>query len=90
MPYCDCHADATGGFSSGYVDYRLEVRDPENLLGGIGEREKQEIIGCIAEDPRPAYKGDGESYTMRYGDYDIGFTVSGGAAEICSVRSLAK
>jgi len=90
LPYCDCHTDATGGFSSGYVDYRLEVQDAKNLLGSIGEREKQEIIGCIAEDPRPAYKDDGESYTMRYGDYDIGFTVSDGVAEICSVKEVNK
>jgi len=85
LPYCDCHPDASGGFASEFADYRLNVRDPEGLLYVFPERERSDVVGCLAEDPRPAYKKDGERFMMRYGDYDVSFIVDSGTATVCDV-----
>ena len=88
LPYCDCHTDAKGGFAADFVDYRLKVVDTDNLLGALTDSAREEITACIAEDPRPAYKADGEKFTMRYGEYDVTFSVSGGVATICKVDKV--
>lgn len=88
LPYCDCHTDAKGGFAADFVDYRLNVIDENNLLAVFNEREREEVIACIAEDPRPAYKNDGEKFTMRYGAFDVTFIVVSGVATICGVVSV--
>lgn len=85
LPYCDCHTDAVGGFADDFVDYRLEVRDPDGLLGVFCEEERAVVEGCLAEDPRPSYKADGKGYAMRYGDYDVRFDVSDGIVVVTGV-----
>lgn len=88
LPYCDCHTDAVGGFADGFTSYRLKVLDPDNLLAVYNEEDRAVVIGCIAEDPRPAYKADGQSYTMRYGNYDVTFTVEDGTAIVIGYRHI--
>lgn len=88
LPYCDCHTDATCGFAEEFVDYRLIVSDPQGLLDPFDEKAREVIEGCIAEDPRPSYKPNGEGYAMRYGEYDVRFDISDGIAVITRVEKI--
>lgn len=88
LPYCDCHVDAAGGFADSFVDHRLVVNDPDGLLRALPEADAAVVRDCIAEDPRPAYKTDGEEYAMRYGDFDVTFYASGTEATITRVKKI--
>ena len=82
IPYCDSIAEASGGFTEENADYFLSVEFICDT-GGLDEAYLREIEEILREDPRPQYKEQGEKiYKMRYGKYDVSFSVQNGTARV--------
>lgn len=77
IPYSDCKAEATGGFTDHAGEFLLEVVFPEHLLELLPPEKRQAVIGVLRHDPRPSYQRKPERvYGLRFGGFDIRFTVS--------------
>ena len=77
----DCIPDAICGFADECSGHVLKVENVE-ILKDLPDCEKQNIVDCIAQDPRPSYQNDGRIYGMIYGNHNIKFTVSNGVATL--------
>ena len=87
IPYTDCHPDALGGFSDWVRDHRLDVSIPPEIIRDFPEEKKAGLTEVLSQDPRPAYIDDPERvYGLRFGGFEIKFTVSDGVASVISVR----
>lgn len=87
LPYADAHPEARGGFAQ-LAPEPLKVQFPQELLEIIPPEQRAALLGVLAQDPRPAYQNDpSRIYGMRFGQFDIRFTVDGAAL---SVREVAK
>lgn len=76
LPYGDCHADATGGFTDTAGDYLLQVDFPSHLLNLIPQSKQDALLGVLSHDPRPSYQNDPERiYGVLFAGYDIRFYV---------------
>lgn len=88
IKYTDCHIDAVSGFADEHKDYKLKVDFPLELLEIIQSDKQQAIISILENDPRPAYQNDkNRVYGLRYGEYEIKFTVE---TSVLTVSSVAK
>ena len=77
LTFTDCHTDASCGYAEEFFEYKLKVENVD-VLNGIDEEVKKDIINCLELDPRPSYQEDSARvYGMSYGDYNIKFTVDG-------------
>ncbi len=89
LKFTDMHEDAVGGFADGVKDYEIEVDFPSELFYKIDERDRAPLLTVLRNDPRPAYKDDGErEYGMKYGRYEIFFRVSGGVLTVTNVENI--
>ena len=87
LPYTDCKPQASGGFAPGSEDYRVKVEIPETLINIIPENKRSALFGVLSQDPRPAYKEDGDRvYGMRFAGFNIKFTVSGGVLTVTQIE----
>lgn len=92
LPYTDCHTDATSGFAGEYIDYRLAVDLPADVIAealalGMDEGMLQDLQNVLSLDPRPAYQNDPERrYGMSYGDYEVSFFVSDNRIQVSNIR----
>lgn len=76
VPYCDCHTDAIGGFTTNAGSYLLEVSDPYSLLQGFPQEKRSGLIGVLTHDPRPSYQEDSDRiYGLNFAGFNIRFTV---------------
>lgn len=88
IPYTDSHPDAQSGFAL-TPDHTTEVVIAPELSRKIPERLKKPLTEILSHDPRPGYQHDPDRiYKMRLGDYDIGFSVSGGTATVLSAEKI--
>ena len=88
LKFTDSHEDATSGFADGVKDYEIEVDFPETLLERVDEGDRAALITVLKNDPRPAYKDEGErEYGMRYGRYEIFFKVTSGVLKVTRVKA---
>lgn len=86
IPYCDSIPDAADGFTAENADYYLSVRFDCDISRVDGEY-LREIEAILREDPRPQYKEQGEKiYKMRYGIYDISFSVLDNVARVKEIN----
>ena len=91
LPYTDSHPDATSGFAGAFVDYRLQVTIPDEvreraLSCNVEQKVLTEIEEVLSQDPRPAYQNDPQRiYRMRYGLYEVAFTVADGAVTVAEI-----
>ncbi|MBQ7717977.1 MAG: tRNA (N6-threonylcarbamoyladenosine(37)-N6)-methyltransferase TrmO [Clostridia bacterium] len=86
IPYSDCIAEATGGYTDEVERKSLTVKFPQDLLEVIPEDKRDAVLGCLAEDPRPSYHDDADRiYNMKFSCYDIHFTVEGEALKVIEV-----
>lgn len=75
LTFTDCHTDAKCGYAEEFFEYKLKVENVE-VLNGLDESVKKDIINCLELDPRPSYQEDSTRvYGMSYGEYNIKFTV---------------
>ena len=76
VPYCDCHTDASGGFTDSARDFILNVNFPSEHLQTIPESKREALLDVLSHDPRPSYQNDPERvYGLRFAKYDIHFKV---------------
>ena len=76
IPYSDCHAEATGGFTDTAGDFLLNVDFPTPLLEKLPLCKREAAIGVLSHDPRPSYqRKPGRIYGLVFAGYDIRFTV---------------
>ncbi len=86
LTFTDCHLDAKCGYAKEFFDYSLKVEN-EELLDGLDEKLKKDIISCLASDPRPSYQEDNKRvYGMSYGGYNIKFKVDGDTLFITNIE----
>ena len=89
LPYTDSHPDAVGGFADEFVDYRLAVIFPEDLLAKVPEDKREALFGILSQDPRPAYIDDPtRRYGFNYLTYDVRFTVANGKLTVVEIADL--
>ncbi len=88
LPYADCKPEARGSFGQELKDYALKVEFPDELLEAIPKEKQQTVIDCLKDDPRPSYQDDLRTYSMRFADYDIHFTVEGESLTVVGVDKL--
>ena len=89
VPHADCRPEAESGFAGEFVDYRLTVDFPEDLLALIPESKRKTVCDVLAEDPRPSYQDDSERvYGMTFAGFEIGFTVDGSLLTVKRVNKL--
>lgn len=75
LSYSDCHPDAVGELVHNSDERKLEVRIDCKEFLSVSKEKQTEIIKILEENPVPSYKKDGETYGMRYGDYEIKFYI---------------
>ncbi len=80
----DCVPSAVCGFAED-ITHLLKVENVD-VLGDLQEDVKQEIVSCIAQDPRPSYQDDDRIYGMIFDCYNVRFTVKDGVATILDYR----
>ncbi|MBO7213861.1 MAG: tRNA (N6-threonylcarbamoyladenosine(37)-N6)-methyltransferase TrmO [Clostridia bacterium] len=86
LPFTDCHTDATSGYATEFVMYKLKVENTE-LLSGLPGEIAGDIIACLSEDPRPSYQEDCERvYAMDYSGVNVSFTVDNDTVKIIKVK----
>lgn len=87
LPYADAVQNAKGGYTDEIPRTILSVRFLEGLQEKIAPEKVQGLIEILSEDPRPSYQKDSERvYKMRFGLYDISFTVNGETLTVVNVQ----
>lgn len=85
LPTADCISNAMGSFASTQNSHHLEVVFTCDT--SILPRATLDVVlGCIADDPRPAYHDDERVYKMDFDGYKITFLVNGNTATILSIE----
>lgn len=88
LPYTDSHPDAKGSFAQEHKEDGIAVNFSENLLKRLPEELQESAYQVLAQDPRAAYnKKPDYVYGMRFGDFDIRFTVE---EEILYVKDVVE
>jgi len=63
------------------------VECEEQLLDKIPLEKREGLLECLAEDPRPSYQEDAcRVYGMRFGDFEIKFTVQNGKLKVEAIE----
>ncbi len=89
LPFADCHMGATGGYAEEHQRHALQVDFPDELLSVIDREKRRGLIECLADDPRPSYQDDPTRlYGMRFGDYEIKFTVENELLKVTEVYKI--
>ena len=88
LPYTDSHPDATSGFAGEFVDDRLEVVIPDEMISKIPSDKYQTLRGVLAQDPRtPAHKDDAEYiHKMYFAGVDVHFKVKDRELTVTDIR----
>ena len=87
IPYADCHADATGGFTDTAGDFLLEVDFPPDLLERLPQEKRDAAVGVLSHDPRPSYQRSPERlYGLTFAGFDIRFRVQGSTLTVLEVH----
>ena len=89
IPYCDCHADAIGGFTENAADYLLSVNISDELLQMIPENKRSALIGILEHDPRPSYQRDpSRVYGLSFAGFDVRFQVDETVLTVLNIQKL--
>lgn len=86
IPYTDCHADASGGFTEHAGGFILKVQFPDCLLAKVPEEKRQALIDVLSHDPRPSYHGDSDRvYGLNFAGRDIRFSIKDSVLTVLEV-----
>ena len=89
IPYGDCHADATGGFTDRAGEFLLQVDFPADLLSRLPEDKRDAAMGVLSHDPRPSYqRKPGRVYGLTFAGFDIRFQVNGNVLTVEEVNKV--
>ena len=88
LPYTDCRAEATGGFTDEAARRTREVSVAGRLLERVPEEKRQALLGVLANDPRPSYQsGGGRVYGLGFAGLEVRFRVEGGTLYVLDVEN---
>lgn len=86
IPYTDCHADASGGFTERAGDFILNVQFPDCLLAKVPEEKRQALIDVLSHDPRPSYQSDSDRvYGLNFAGRNIRFSIKDSVLTVLEV-----
>jgi tRNA (Thr-GGU) A37 N-methylase len=89
LAYADSHPDAIGGFASEVLGHHLKVVIPESVEKLIAQKERDNIIGLLSQDPRSAYIHDEERvWGIYYGGKNIRFKVVGDVLTVTDIENM--
>lgn len=84
--FSDCHEDAVSGFSDNVLEHSLKVEYDDEMLSVFTDAQRDELIGCLQQDPRPSYQDDGKEYGMSFAGHNVRFMVMDGILKILDVE----
>ena len=84
--FSDCHEDAVSGFSDNVLEHSLKVEYYDEMLSIFTDAQRDELIGCLQQDPRPSYQDDGKEYGMSFAGHNVRFMVMDGILKILDVE----
>ncbi|WP_400196221.1 tRNA (N6-threonylcarbamoyladenosine(37)-N6)-methyltransferase TrmO [Candidatus Methanarcanum hacksteinii] len=84
--FSDCHEDAVSGFSDNVLEHSLKVEYDDEMLSIFTDAQRDELIGCLQQDPRPSYQDDGKEYGMSFAGHNVRFMVMDGILKILDVE----
>ncbi len=86
LPFADCIPSATGGFAQEVFGDKLTVEISPEDQKKLSENQKAALISVLANDPRPAYKEDGEKiYAFDFAGFTVQFKVENKKATILNL-----
>ncbi len=88
LPFTDCIENAVGGYADIHENDCLQVVFPQELLSLIPKEKQSALIECLADDPRPSYQEEGRTYGMKFGDWEIKFSVQDSTLRVLSVENV--
>ena len=89
IPYGDCHADATGGFTDRAGEFLLNVEFPDHLLKLLPEDKQEAAVAVLTHDPRPSYQRKPERiYGLTFAGFDIRFQVKEDVLTVVEVHKV--
>lgn len=87
IPYADAYPQASGGFSAQFSSYKLKVEISDTIKTRFDLDFLNEITQLLENDPRPAYKTDGDrEYGVLYYDKNIKFKVTDGVISVTDIE----
>lgn len=87
LPYTDCRAEATGGFTDETARRALEVSVSGELLEQVPEEKRRALLGVLANDPRPSYQSEGSRvYGLGFAGLEVRFRVEGGTLYVVGIE----
>ncbi len=84
--FSDCHEDAVSSFSDNVLEHSLKVEYDDEMLSIFTDAQRDELIGCLQQDPRPSYQDDGKEYGMSFAGHNVRFMVMDGILKISDVE----
>lgn len=84
--FSDCHEDAVSGFSDNVLEHSMKVEYDDEMLSIFTDAQRDELIGCLQQDPRPSYQDDGKEYGMSFAGHNVRFMVMDGILKILDVE----
>ena len=89
IPYADCQADATGGFTDTASDFLLQVEFPRELLNILPESKREAAIQVLSHDPRPSYQRKPDRiYGLTFAGFDLRFRVQDDILTVVEVNHV--
>lgn len=86
IPYCDCHTDASGGFTATAQDYILKVNIEDSILRKVPPSKSDALLDVLSHDPRPSYQQDSQRiYGLMFAGFNIRFQVSDGQLTVVEI-----
>ena len=86
IPFTDCKPEASEGYTRETKMHELEVIFPQNLLERYPPEKREDVIGILAQDPRPTYVQDpNRIYGVAFAGFDIKFQVDKNRLTVCDV-----
>lgn len=82
----DCKTDAVCSYADAHYCDKLDV--VWESCDNVSEEEKQEIIACIADDPRPQYQEDTREYGMIFANKNVKFYVENNVARVVQIEYI--
>lgn len=87
IPYADCHPEALGSFAEEHREERLQVILPEKWAEKLPPKQREALLGILAQDPRPAYQKDpNRIYGFPFAGMEVKFTVK---EQVLTVQSIS-
>ena len=86
LPYADCRADATGGFTDAVERKKLRVLGLEM----VPQAQRAALEAVLAQDPRPSYQHDAQrEYGLAFAGWNVRFRVEGEVLTITEAQKIS-